>query len=252
MAEAVGKPVMVGGGVVDGSPVPPTQVDMTSHMMNRRMVRAPANPLDKCTIVSIFPDEIPDEVKPTIEPSKFKIPSGSLAKPGVSVIGGASWWKDYDYTQPILEIRNSSIQVAESIVKDYCNGMLGCNMGDTMPGLFYVLGEHTSSDIVLKFQTKLKEMNAKQLNWYKVLVRLADSLWTRTNNNPLAIWDIMKTAARELNLNDKMWLKDVQMAEMIRCFACGSMKNPDYPICPTCRAIDPKHPSAKDIKFASL
>jgi hypothetical protein len=128
--------------------------------------------------------------------------------------------------------------------------MLGCDMGGSMPGLFYVIGEHTSLDIKVKYKAKLDEMNQKQLNWYRVLVRLADSLWSRTNGNPLAIWEEMKVAALALNLNEKAWLKDHQISELIRCFACGNLRNPAYPVCPTCKAIDKAHPAAKDIAFA--
>src|SRR4029077_4532765 len=140
----------------------------------------------------------------------------------------------------LLEIPVGSIQVAESIIRDYCNGMLGCNMGDSMPCLLFVLGEHTAMEIKLKYKTKLDEVKAKQDNWYRILVRLADSLWSRTSGNPLAIWDEMRLAARSLNLNDKPWLKDYQQAELVRCFACGNMRNESYPICPTCKTIDPK------------
>src|SRR5579862_6209086 len=119
MADEVGKAIIVGT-------EKPTQLDMTNHMHGRRMIRSAKNPLDACTVVSIFPKEI-IEVKETIEPRKFIIPAGSMEKPGVLVVRSASWWKDYDVTQPVLEITNGSMQVAESIVKDYCNGMLGCN-----------------------------------------------------------------------------------------------------------------------------
>ena len=39
--------------------------------------------------------------------------------------------------------------------------------------------------------------------------------------------DIMRLAARSLNLNDKEWLKDFQIAELIRCQFCGGMRNPN-------------------------
>jgi hypothetical protein len=227
-----------------------TPMEFTQPTMSKRKaIRMQRNPMDKCTIVSIFPKEV-EEVKPTIEPGKFIIPAGTLENPAILVIGSSSWWKDYDYEQPLLEIVNSSIQVADSIIKDWCNGMLGCNMGDAMPGLFFVLGEHKAIEIKMNYKNKLDEMSAKQTNWYRVLVRLADSLWARTSGNPLAIWDEMRLAARELNLNDKPWLKDYQQAELIRCAACGGMRDPNYPICPTCKSIDMSHPEAKNLKFA--
>lgn len=240
MPEEVGSPIRAGN----------TQMEFTNTMLNgRRLIRSAKNPMDKCTIVSIFPQEI-DETKHTIEPGHFHIEPGTYENPSILVVGSSSWWKDIDVDQPMLEIPTSSIQIADSIIKDYANGMLGCNMSDSMPGLFFVLGEHTKMEIKMKFKEKLSEVKAKQDNWYKILVRLADSLWSRTNQNPLAIWDTMRLAARELNFNDKPWLKDFQAAELVKCKACGGLRNEEYPICPSCKSIDMNHPEAKNLKFA--
>jgi hypothetical protein len=236
----VGKTIMAGS----------TPLEFISPTLNKRkLIRSTKNPMDKCTLVSIFPGRI-DELKHTLEEGRFTIEAGSYEQPSTLLITGHSWWKDYDWEQPLLEISVSSIQISDSVIKDYCNSMLGSNMDDSMPGLFYVLGELNAVEIKMKYKNKLAEVKAKQDNWYKILVRIADSLWARTNGNPLAIWDLMRLAARELNLNDKPWLKDFQIAELVRCFACGGMRNPLFPVCPTCKAIDVSHPEAKNLKFA--
>jgi hypothetical protein len=243
MSDEVGKPIIVGTEM-------PSSVQFTNVLLNgRRLIRSFKNPMDRCTIVSIFPKEI-DEVKPTTEPGRFRIPAGTYEKPAILVVGGSSWWKDIDIDQPMLEIPVSSVQVADSVIKDYCNGVLGCNMGDMTPGLFFAMGEYTVSEIQLKFRKELSKAKIKQDQWYAILVRLADSLWARSNGNPLVICDEMRLAARSLNYNDKAWLKDFQISELVRCVFCGGMKNPAYPICPTCKAIDSKHPLAGNIKFA--
>ena len=242
MPSEVGRPIIVGSEV-------PTQIDMTPLYGKRRLIRSQKNPLDKCTIVSIFPREI-DEIKYTIEPGRFIIPPGTYEKPSTLLVGSSSWWKDMDVEQPMLEIVNGSIQVANSVITDFCNSVYGSNMSDSMPGLFFVTGEHKIDEIKKDYKNKLDEVKVKQDNWYKVLVREADGMWARSNNNPLVIWDIMRLAARSLNLNDKEWLKDFQIAELIRCQFCGGMRNPKFPICPVCKAIDQSHPLAKDIKFA--
>lgn len=227
-----------------------TGLQFTNTFLNsRRMIRTQKNPLDKSTIVSIFPQDI-EEIKPTIEPGKFKIKSGTYDNPSTLIIGGSSWWKDYDVEQPMLEIVVSSIQLADSIVKDYCNGMLGCDMDGSMPGLFFVLGETSPLEIRTKYKKKMDEMKTKQDRWFHILVKLADSLWARTNGNPLVIWDVMRLAALELNLKDKPWIKDFTTSELVRCKFCGGMRNSQFPICPVCKAIDPTHPLAKDVKFA--
>jgi len=246
MSDEVGAPILIRD-VKTGAT---SQMEFTNISMNkRRLIRSFKNPMDRSTIVNIFPKDIYEE-KPTIEPGKFNIPAGTYDKPAVLTIGSSSWWKDIDADQPMLEMQRSSIEVANAVVTDYCNSMLGSNMGDSMPGLFFVLGEQSSNDIVVKFKTKLDEMKAKQINWYKVLVRIADSLWARTQGNSLAIWDEMRLAARELNFNDKPWLKDYQISELVRCKACGGMRNPLFPICPSCKVIDQDHPEAKNLKFA--
>lgn len=215
----------------------------------RRTIRAPINPLDKSTIVSIYPREI-DEVKCTIQPGRFIVPPGSYDKPSLLVVGPSSWWREIDEHQPLLEIPVSSIQIADSVVKDYCNGLLACNMSDTMPGLFYLPGEHNLITLVKSYKHELDKAQERQRNWYSAMVKLADALWARSNGNPLAISDLMRLAAKELNQREKDWMKDFQMIDMVRCHACGSLKNPLYPVCISCKSIDPEHSKAKEIKFA--
>jgi len=228
--------------------------------LNRRTIRGPVNPLDKSTIVSILPKEV-IERKITIQPGVFIIPPGTFDKPAVLIVGPSSWWREFDDEQPLLEIPHSSIQVADSVVKDYCNGVHCCDMAGAMPGLFYVPGckqdkadqpliPETIAWIKSEYKTALETANMRQKRWFEELIKQADSLWARSNGNPLAISDDMRMAARESNLQDKDWMKNFQFVNMVRCFACGALKNPLYPVCASCRAIDPNNPLAKDVKFA--
>lgn len=204
--------------------------------IKRRTIRAPVNPLDKSTIVSIFPKLI-EERKHTIQPGIFVIQPGSFSSPSVLVVGPSSWWKEIDENQPLLEIPHSSIQIADSIVKDYCNGIFACDMAQNMPGLFYIPGAWSVDEIRKQHSAELNTANFRQRNWFTVLVKMADALWSRSNGNPLSISDEMKLAARELNLVNKEWLKDSQSMELERCKACGHLKNPDYPVCANCKNI---------------
>lgn len=218
--------------------------------IHRRTIRGVINPMDKSTIVSVYPKEI-DEVKHTIQPGRFIIPPGSPDKPAILVVGPSSWWREINDEEPLLEIPVSSIQVADSIVRDYCNGILGCNMADMMPGMFFIPGEHKVESIITSFSKELALAVAKQKKFWGELVKLADSLWARSQGNPLAISDDMRLAARQLGLPTKDWMKDFSMIEMVRCFACGTLKNPQYPVCASCRAIDPSHERSKEIKFSA-
>jgi len=216
----------------------------------RRTIKSPDNPQDRCTIVSIYPREI-DEVKHTIQPGRFVIPAGAYTNPALLVVGPSSWWKETDQEQPLLEIPNSSIQVAESVVKDYCNGLLECNMADAMPGLFYIPGRIGLADLLTKFKGELDKARTNQNNWYRALVRAADVLWSRSQGNPLAISDDMRLAARELGMDQKEWLSDFQVVESVRCVACGSFRNPLFPICPVCKAVvDTDKAKELKLKFA--
>lgn len=219
--------------------------------VNRRTIKGPVNPMDKTTIVSIYPNEI-IETKPTLQPSRFVIPAGSFEKPSITVVGPSSWWREIDMDQPLLEIPVSSVQIADSVVKDYCNGLLGCDMAGAQPGMFYIPGEHDLAGVQKNYKHELDGALQRQKNWYSNLIRLADSLWARSNGNPLAISDLMRLAAKELGL-EKDWLKDFKFSEtMARCKACGSIRNPMFPVCPTCKAIDdPAKAKALGISFAT-
>ena len=229
-----------------------THADMAALLNpKRRIIRAMVNPLDKCTVISIFPKEV-DEVKHTIQPGRFIVPPGRFENPSLLVVGPSSWWREIDEDQPLLEIPVASIQVADSIVKDYCNGYLASNMDSAMPGLFYIPGELTLAQVqrAMKMETrepgtienaifnKMKEAERKQRNWYEALLKLADALWARSNGNPLAIADDMRMAAKELGQSEtRDWMRDFKMLEMSRCPACGTLANPQFPICGNCKAV---------------
>jgi hypothetical protein len=213
-------------------------------------VRSNMDKYDKTTIVSIYPLPIENEIKYTIQPGVFNIPAGTYDKPSVVIIGASSWWMKVENMPPV-EIRCSSGEVAHSIVNDYCTGIAGCDMDSRIPGIFFIPGASVSpEEVKMKYASALLTAKNKQDNWYKELVRIADSLWSRYNGNPLVIWDQMKLAARMLNLETKPWLADHFAALKTQCFACGNLKDPEFPVCPHCKTIDPTHPRAADIKRA--
>lgn len=216
----------------------------TMKEMMRRTVRGPVNPLDKSTIVSIYPRPI-KFINVTLSPGRWYLEAGSPEHPSLLTIGPSSWFRDVGLDEPLIEIVQSSVQIAESLVKDYMNGMFACNMADSMPGLFFVPGKMTIQSIGNDYAGLLSEAIAKQLNYYRTLVKFGDALWARSNGNPLAIQDEMRMAAKALGAQDKDWMKDHAAVGMVPCFACGEFKHPDYAICKACHSIDPSHPKAK-------
>lgn len=212
---------------------------------NKRTIRSEPNEYDKATIVSIYPREV-KETKHTIVPGKFIIPAGSVAKPTIVVIGPSSWFRDMGEEMPNIEIPNNAVVVANSIVQDYCGAMLVADK-EHMPGLFFIPGEWTIEEIRSgKFKSAFEGAIRKQNNWYRRLVDLADEGWARSNGSPKAIDELMRLAASELGLKDKVWMRSTIVAEMIKCSACGNLRNPAFPVCGACnRIID--HKLAKDL-----
>jgi hypothetical protein len=204
---------------------------------HRQVMRAPVNPLDKSTIVSVFPLPVKTD-NPTLTPGKFSLEPGSLANPTSLIVGSSSWFREVDDTQPLLEVPVSSILVAESIVRDYCIGHLLCDMDGKMPGLFFIPGEFSIQQVKTQHKDRLEVADKKQKNWFKDLVNMADNLWARTNGNPLAIADLMRLAARELGMTDKSWMKNsIQPITLNPCIACGSLINSNIIVCPNCKVV---------------
>jgi len=196
--------------------------------------------------VSIYPRDIKFKII-TLSPGRWFLPAGNPEEPSVLTIGPSSWWRDVGLDQPLLEIVQPSVQVAESLVKDYLNGMFACNMGNSMPGLFFVPGEFDVEGVRRHYSHMLEAAVVTQTNYWRTLLKYADALWARSNGNPLTINDEMRMAAKILGAKDKDWMKDHQNQGMVRCFACGSFKHPDYAICQSCHTADPEHPKYAEI-----
>lgn len=218
--------------------------------MGRQMERGPKNPMDKATIVSIYPRRV-HETKVTIEPGVFLLPPGSYDEPSTLVVGTSSWWREIDHEQPMLEIPVPSVQVANSVIRDYCIGLLECDMESRKPGLFYVPGSFSSAEIKKNHKALLDLALVKQNEWFKRLVFAADVLWARTNGNPLAVPDLARLAARELNLTEKDWLRDSHTLELVKCIACAALISKAVIVCPNCKVIvDQKRFKESNLQFA--
>ena len=137
-----------------------------------------------------------------------------------------------------VSIPVSSIQIADSVVNDYCSGLLCYINGISCPGIYYLQGEITQKELFdEKHKPYYDRAVAMQKRWYQELVKEADKLWSRTNGNPISISDDMRLAAQEIGLKDKPWMKDFSTLQMVNCPACGALRNPAYPICGACHTI---------------
>lgn len=205
---------------------------------SKRVNKVPPNPLDKSTIVTVFPREVRD-IKATVYPGVFIIPAAPRDGYNSVIITPASWYREIDDSQPTIEIPINSMELARSIIQDYCNGLIGCDMADVMPGLFHIPGAFTNEELIKvpNFNEMLETAKRKQTNWFKHLITLADIDWARTNGNPLSIPDDARLAAEIVGIKNKPWLNDVLAFELKPCPACGVMRNPSYPICSSCHTI---------------
>lgn len=217
--------------------------------LNRRAIRGPVNPLDKSTVISIYPKPIVFR-NCTLQPGRWELAAGSIEHPAFMTIGPSSWFKDVGPDEPLIEIVQSSVQIGESLVRDYVNGMFAVSPGVAEPGLFFIPGEINEDKLRGEYKNLLTAALARQMAYYRTLVKFADSLWARSNGNPLAINDEMRLAGKTLGSHDRDWMKDHANVGMVPCFACGEFKHPEYAICKACHSIDPNHPKAKFIQRA--
>jgi hypothetical protein len=219
---------------------------------NIKIQRAPVNPLDKATIISIYPEEVVS-INHTIFPGKFIIPGAADGDFNILVVGTSYWVKEMPEDQPYLEMVVPATEVARSIIEDWSNGILAIGE-NRAPGLFYLPGDFNKTTIQLlpEFKVKMGTIRSRQKNWFLELISLADKFWVRTNGQPAAIPDTCKMAAKMLNIEEKPWLsKNEAIAELIRCVACGSLRNSAYPVCPTCKAVvDVEKAKSLKIQFA--
>lgn len=222
-----------------------TRLDAPIQQGKRIFQRLPKNPMDKCTIVSIYPRAI-EENKPTIFPQNYRIEAAPRGGFSLLVVDGASY-----FTQPMMEgqppneIQINAAQLADSIVKDFLNSIWLSNSGGRGPGLFFIPGEYTEKTILTAkdyngktFNELMEVAKARQKAWFTELMNAADELWARTNGNPRAVPDDARLAAIELGVEkSKPWMENTVAAQLDRCPACGEMVDLNYPVCKGCKAV---------------
>lgn len=204
----------------------------------RKVIRSEPNPMDKSTIFSIYPRKVVDNHW-TVQPGRFVIEAGSLESPSLLVVGSSSWWREIAENQPLLEIPNSSVTVADAVVNNYCNGLVGCNMKDAMPGLFWVPGNKALIDLKVDpdLMALLELAKKKQHAYWLNLINLTDKFWARTNGNPLCVSDDARLAAEMTGAKNKDWMQNFTLVENTPCPACGTPRKSQFPVCGACHTI---------------
>lgn len=227
--------------------------------LGRRVVTLlPKNPMDKTTIVSVYPREVVD-VKPTLFPGRFVIPASTTDSFSLLVIEGASYFIPSPIEkQPPTEVQVNSMMLAESILHDSIPTMNLVTQG-ARPGIFCIPGEHNKLSIHKykhadgrEFKELLETAKGWQANYWTAVIDEADYFWSKSNGNPKVIPEDAKLAVKILGLEKvKPWMNNVVASELINCKACGEMINPNFPVCKHCHAIiDAKKAKDLDIHFA--
>ena len=204
----------------------------------------PKNPMDKTTIVSVYPREIID-TKPTLFPSRFIIPPAPQDSFSLLVISGASYFIPSPIDkQPPTEVQVNSMMLAESILHDSIPSM-NLVSATHRPGVFAIPGEFNKTTILKyvhadgrSFQQLINEAKEWQQSYWTDIMNEADYFWSSSNGNPKAIPEDAKLAAKILGIEKtKPWMSNVVASELINCRFCGEMINPNFPICKHCHHV---------------
>ena len=224
-----------------------TKLDSTpSAYTGKRMIyQLPRNPMDKSTIVSVFPKEIVED-KPTIFPGHFVIPAAVEGDFSLLVIDGSSYYSPSTIERmPPTEIQVNSAALAKAVVDDYLSATWLAAKGVRGPGVFWIPGAYDRVSI-LKYKDadgrtfgQLKEIAENQQKiWFGMVMDFADEIWARSNGNPRGIPDDAKIAAHYLGVaSTKPWMENTVASVLEHCPSCGEMINLSYPTCKFCHAI---------------
>lgn len=190
------------------------------------------------TIVTLLPYMI-IERKPGLIPGQFEIPKAAINDFEVLVIKDSFHYVYLDSDRGSIPAIDPALKVAQSIVYDYVSCQLLREEG-AEPGLFCVPGKLSKNEVKMQYGPWLEEAKARQRNWYKKLVALADDDWAM-NRKRKGISDLSRHAATALLL-DREWLKIVEeerpvQVAAVECPACFSAVRQEAMICAACKTI---------------
>jgi hypothetical protein len=193
--------------------------------------------MESATLVSIVPCTIREQ-KPLL-PAEFFLDIGSPAKPTILHLGKAindvyvgEGRGQAGPNRSVIRVPVEADVVANAIVTDWMESQYGVVAPDAMPGFFWVPGRVELKDIT----EELKGAEARQLNWFKNLVKIADDDWNKYRQHK-TISDIQRFACNYLKL-ERPWLIDNEIVQaMSECPSCFEKVNPRAVVCAHCNYI---------------
>lgn len=199
---------------------------------------------DISTVISILPFSPPLETKPGLSPGSFKIPSGSVEKPGILEIP-TCYYGIYQLDWKSIRVPEPSTVVANSVVRDYIAAQPCISYGDNetppaLPGLCWKEGKFNQRAVAEEFVEDLMQLATLQRQWFQNLVDMADDDFARFPVKR-TISRLQRHAATALSLK-RDWLTEIVMKN---CPGCAQPVSQVAAICPFCRTIIDEERAAK-------
>jgi hypothetical protein len=206
------------------------------------------------TVVSLVPFVI-DEMKPGMQPSKFRIEAAPLGGMITLLIHKCQHGVYLDEHRPVLVVPTAPEEVAEAICLDYKKGQLGLVMGEAEPGLFWVPGDYDGKYDQIKsvFAADYSEAEKKQYLWFRNIVAKADDAWNKFHQRGM-ISAMERLAATHLKL-ERDWLLDAEITRgFSECPSCFEKVNPKAIICRHCGFVinEEEHKKRKFVQTATV
>lgn len=202
-----------------------------------------------CTVVSFMPIDISEE-KPGLVPPRYFIQASDGQIPSVLHVEDGKHFVYLDESRGHLPVRDSPNEVARSIVEDYVSSQPRIAV-DASPGIFWVLGKFSPTEILTKFPAECKLAREQQKRWFASLCQMADDDWNKYHQHT-AISTFQRMVAELIGLEPSQheWMSTTTVLSAEMCPACGTPNKPGLAMCPTCRCVlDPE--KFKSLKFAS-
>lgn len=191
-----------------------------------------APPTYGCTVVTLLPYSFVED-KPHILPSTFAIPAAPEGGINILHVGEAIHYVPQAFDDKSIKQTTSPREMARSIVDDYSNSHI-CLAEGAGPGLFWVDGLLTISQVLRHHKEKVDNARERQKNWFHNLVSMADADWQR-NHNMLAVSDLQRIAARSLGIV-KDWV-EFRALETKQCPYCKAPIDPTSVKCLNCHEV---------------
>jgi hypothetical protein len=193
------------------------------------------------TLASLLPYDL-IESKPGLNPNEYTIKAAPPQGLSLTIIpNNVFYLVNPDPLSEAKEIRHikvpvSAVEVAQAIINDYVNALLGAVPPDAVPGLFVVQGDwQDKKEFISKHISEMTTYRTAQNAWFKNLVDIADDVWQKSKS-PLGISDLERSACRELGFA-RDWLNPLPNEQIEKCPVCKNAINLGALKCAVCGHI---------------